>query len=86
MSASVFSDGGGIWIGPDGRIHIIPPWNPPTSELLTAVLAAFSAVASSTMIADRGARQNALKATVDNLNDRVRDLGKLGGMASNVAA
>jgi hypothetical protein len=28
ISTGVFTDAGGWYIGPDGKIHPVPPWNP----------------------------------------------------------
>jgi hypothetical protein len=36
-------DGGGFWIGPDGKIHRIPPWNPELLRQLRAAKAVLSA-------------------------------------------
>ena len=36
-------DGGGIYIGADGKIHRIPPWNPDVMKELKAANAVLSA-------------------------------------------
>ena len=86
MSASVFADGGGVYIGPDGKLHVIPPWNPEAAVLLNSVLVAFSAVAAATTIAERGVRQQTLKAALENLTHQVRELGQLANIAGHAGA
>ena len=85
MPSGVFADGGGIWIGPDGKIHIIPPWNPDEkyARAVHEVLVAVSGVSAATTIQQAGIRQQAVKAAVENLTSHVANLG---GLAQGKAA
>jgi hypothetical protein len=78
-------DGGGFWFGPDGRIHIIPPWNPDEkyAKAVHEVLVAVSGVSAATTIQQAGIRQQAVKAAVETLTSHV---GNLGGLVQGKAA
>ena len=80
MPSGVFADGGGIWIGPDGKIHFIPPWNPESKygRALHEVLVSVSAVNAATTIQEAGHRQQAVRAAVEHL---IKQVGELGGLA-----
>ena len=79
MPSGVFADGGGIWIGPDGKIHIIPPWNPDEkyARAVHEVLVAVSGVSAATTIQQAGIWQQAVKAAVETLTSQVANLGGL---------
>ena len=48
-------DGGGIYVGPDGKVHRIPPWNPEIQVQLKAV----SALAALEVVHDSGLAKEA---------------------------
>ena len=85
MPSGIFADGGGIWIGPDGKIHIIPPWNPDEkyARAVHEVLVAVSGVSAATTIQQAGIWQQAVKAAVETLTSQVANLG---GLAQGKAA
>ena len=44
-------DGGGFWVGADGKIHRIPPWNP---ELLRQLRAANAVLSAAEGLGEKG--------------------------------
>jgi hypothetical protein len=59
-------DGGGIEIGPDGKIHRIPPWNPEIMLQLKAVsaLTSVSTIHDATLTKEAGALAERLSTKV----------------------
>lgn len=60
-------DAGGIYIGPDGKVHRIPPWNP---EVLNQLKAVKALVAASTTIKD-GALGKEISALAERISTSV---------------
>src|SRR5258708_40329193 len=60
-------DGGGFWIGADGKVHKIPPWTPDTMAVLrasAAILKASSHVSGSSLTHELTAVAEKLTASV----------------------